>query len=306
MKKLLALFLSLAMVLSMSSTSFAADASSSTSKAGIMGTVVHEEIVPISANYQTLSINTDQASGLSIMSYVENEDGSFTTYQYLNGILTDEHTTTPGSGIVEHTYYNVDGTCTQSTENVAAEQGIISPEMLRGAQASIRDMGYMHYKHHYTGTIYSISVEVYDRFYQNSSYRFGQGTAKTLAEWTNTLLSVWSYSVNPMTILSGTIGFLSATGLLQAGLNGVYTVLVTRVVSCDYSNQTFYGTATAPSSNYPEGILEGTYAVIHDNGQSKIIREGYTVSGWGTSPFGRAMMYKVFSIDEAPTSWTKL
>ena len=65
-------------------------------------------------------------------------------------------------------------------------------------------------------------------------------------------------------------------------------------------------TAISPGTNYPEGELEGTYAVVENGSQLTIIREGYTVSSWGQSTFGRMMMYQVFSIDEAPTYWSNL
>lgn len=308
MKKFFALILTLSMICSMSTTAFATSNSTGTTKAGIIGTIAHEETVQLTQEFQILSETTGTTTGLSTMSYVENPDGSYTTYQYLDGVLTDKHTTIPGSGIVYHTYYNPDGTYTESTENVAAQQGIVPPSMLRGApdHVSTRDMGYMHYYHSWTNTTYSISVEIYDRYYEDSEFTFGKGTAKTLADWTTTLLSVWSFSTNPATMLSLTIDFLSATGLLNKGLNAVYTVAFTRTIPCTYANQTFYGTATAPSTNYPEGELEGTYAVVKNGNQTKTIREGYTVSNWGESTFGRMMMYQVFGIDEAPTSWTNL
>ena len=41
-------------------------------------------------------------------------------------------------------------------------------------------------------------------------------------------------------------------------------------------------------------------------GSTKIKTEGYTVRDWGNPSMGRWMMYNVFGIDEAPTSWTNL
>lgn len=309
MKKFIAFILSIAMINSISATAFATGDFTEETRPEIIGTIVHEEAVQLSQDYQPLKANTEnQVTGLSTMSYVENADGSYTIYQYLNGVLTDQHTTIPGSGTVDHIYYNFDGTYTESTENVAAQQGIVPASMLRGApdHVSIRDMGYMHYNHPWTGTIYSISVEIYDRYYMDSEFTFGKGTAKTLADWTTTILSVWAFTTNPVTIASCTIDFLSATGLLSKGLNALYTVAFTRTIPCTYANQTFYGTATAPNTNYPEGELEGTYAVVKNGNQTKTIREGYTVSSWGQSTFGRMMMYQVFGIDEAPTSWTNI
>lgn len=133
MKKFFALILTLSMICSMSTTAFATSNSTGTTRAGIIGTIAHEETVQLTQEFQILSETTGTTTGLSTMSYVENPDGSYTTYQYLDGVLTDKHTTIPGSGIVYHTYYNPDGTYTESTENVAAQQGIVPPSMLRGA-----------------------------------------------------------------------------------------------------------------------------------------------------------------------------
>lgn len=309
MKKFLTMILSLSIICSSSVTAFAANNFTNKTKEGIIGTVVREETVQISEECQTLGASMgNQTAALSTMSYLENADGSYTIYQYLNGVLTEKHSTIPGNGVVDHTYYNPDGTYFNVTENVAAQQGIVPAAMLRGVpdHISIRDMGYMRYNHPWTGTVYSISVEIYDRYYENNTFTFGIGTAKTLADWTATVLSVWAFAVNPITVASQIIGSLSSTGLLILGVNALYTVAFTKTIPCSYYNQTFYGTAISPGTNYPEGELEGTYAVVENGSQLTIIREGYTVSSWGQSTFGRMMMYQVFSIDEAPTYWSNL
>ncbi|MBR4210291.1 MAG: hypothetical protein IKQ96_08775 [Lachnospiraceae bacterium] len=308
MKKVLAIILSISLICSASTVVFATDNSTNKIRTGIIGTIAHEETVQLSEEYQSFSANTGNQTALSTMSYTENADGSYTIYQYLNGVLIEEHSTIPGNGIVDHTYYNPDGSYINVTENVALQQGKDPDAMLRGApdHVSIRDMGYMRYNHPWTGTVYSISVEIYDRYYENSTFTFGVGTAKSLAEWTVTLLSVWDFIVNGASIALVILESLSATGLLVQGLNAIYTVAFTKTIPCSYYNQTFYGTATSPGTNYPEGVLEGTYAVVVDGSQTSIIREGYTVSSWGQSTFGRMMMYQVFSIDEAPTYWSNL
>ncbi len=309
MKKFLALILSLSMICSMTPVAFAASPPTGKTRTGIVGVIVHEEATQLSQEHQLLRTSSEgQATGLSTMSYTENADGSYTTYQYLDGVLTDKHTTIPGSGIVNHTYYNLDGTYTEVTENVSAQQGIVSAAMFSGApdHVSTRNMGYMHYDHIWTGTRYSISVEIYDRYYYDSEFTFGVGDAKTLADWTSALLAVWAFSVNPVTLASAIVGFLSATGLLNLGVDAIYTALFTQTIRCTYANQTFYGTATAPNTNYPVGELEGTYAVVKNGSQTETITEGYTAGDWGNRTFGRMMMYRVFGIDDAPTSWTNL
>ena len=211
MKRFLSVLLSLSLVLGISSSALAAEIHSS----NIIGTIYWEETV----DTPTMQNTNESESVTAVSSFTKNSDGSYTTYQYIDGTLTDKHTTIPGSGIVYHTYYESDGSVLETVENVALDQGLLPANTSsRGVptNVSIRDMGYMHYYHSWTGKYYSIFVEIKDEYYgeEDTEFTFRQGTAKTLAEWTNTLLSVWAFTVNPMTILSGIIGFLSATGLL--------------------------------------------------------------------------------------------
>lgn len=80
---------------------------------------------------------------------------------------------------------------------------------------------------------------------------------------------------------------------------------MTERIKCDFYNQEIHGTATS-HSGYPHVILDGTYAFVTEKGETEIITEGYTVRDWGNSSMGRWMMYNVFGIDEAPTSWSNL
>lgn len=95
MRKFLALILTLSMICSMSTTAFATSNSAGTTRAGIIGTIAHEETVQLTQEFQTLSENTGTAVGLSTMSYVENPDGSYTTYQYLDGVLFNKFSSVP-------------------------------------------------------------------------------------------------------------------------------------------------------------------------------------------------------------------
>lgn len=117
---------------------------------------------------------------------------------------------------------------------------------------------------------------------------------------------MWAFATCGHKIAVEIIGFLSATNVLDEGLNGIYTALVTKSIPCSYNNQRFYGNATAPSTDYPEGFLVGTYAVVKNGTQSKVITGGYTVRDWGQPTFGRMMLYRVFGIDDTPTSWSNM
>lgn len=73
-----------------------------------------------------------------------------------------------------------------------------------------------------------------------------------------------------------------------------------------YYNQSIRGVPTQPTGRGKEHTLTGTYCFLDVTGSTKIKTEGYTVRDWGNPSMGRWMMYNVFGIDEAPTSWTNL
>lgn len=75
---------------------------------------------------------------------------------------------------------------------------------------------------------------------------------------------------------------------------------------CTYYNQSIRGVPTQPTGRGKEHTLTGTYCFLDVTGSTKIKTEGYTVRDWGNPSMGRWMMYNVFGIDEAPTSWTNL
>ncbi|WP_459128942.1 hypothetical protein [Guggenheimella bovis] len=269
------------------------------------GEVIHQEMVKVSQENQLLSRDgTYSKEVLSTTSAKENADGSFTTFQYLGNRLTDEHTTVPGSGVVKHTFYKPNGEVHRYTEKLSSSSSPNSVEPFGFPDwESKRQMGNIYYKSLTTGVTYSINVKINEEYYKNKVFRFGKGTAKTLAEWTSKILSTWLFIADGISIAKKIIFDIIKDKVLSQTTNALYTVLITRDVVCDYSNQIFYGNATSPSKNYPEGRLEGTYAVVNNNGKKKIIREGFTVSNWRQDTFGRLLMYQVFGIDESPTYW---
>ena len=258
MKRFAAILLSILMTATLSLPAFAT-ASTQDSRGTIRGTIYWEKTYSNERlDESTSAYNLPEDTTTLVASYVENPDGSYTTYQYANGTLTEEHTTVPGSGVVEHVYYNADGTVTQSVENVALAQALARTSdggyQVQGppAQTTQRDMGYIHYRNSWTNTIYSVFVQTYDEYYPDSEFLFRQGLAKALAEWTSDILSMWAFATSGHKIVVEIISFLSATNVLDEGLNGIYTALVTKSIPCSYNNQRFYGNATAPSTDYPE------------------------------------------------------
>lgn len=314
MKKFLCIIISLSMVLSISVNAFAAESpdigwkiEEPTTAPGIEGIIFYQE----NSSDSNVSTKNSKTEIVYTVSYTENSDGSYTVYQYENDTLIEEHTTTPNSGVVYHEIYNADGTVTESTEIIKEVTEEITlraasntcPYSKLASNSAVSSLGYMHYRNLLTNTIYSISCELVSEQHLGQSYTFGQGTAKSLADWTSALIAWFPFVINPVSIVSQVLVILQQTGVLSKGASSLITVLVTKTMVCDYYKQEIHGTSTS-HSGYPHVVLEGTYAAIKVNGVTEIQTEGYTVRDWGKSAFGRWMMYKVFGIDEAPTSWT--
>ena len=317
MKKVVSVVLIIACVMSLMVPAFAVEEQNNTawkfdpvSVVGIEGKVIYQDTA---ADAGIATISGEPATE-TIMSYTENEDGTYTIFQYMNGILTEEHTTAPGSGIVERKIYSADGSFTETTEITCevSEVDIVSADVMplasghTCAQSKLAsNLGYMHYIHSFTNTIYSINCDVISEQHLGQEYTFGAGTAKTLSNWTSTLLSIFPIFKNPTVMIAKFIVFAQDKGILSAAIEGIITAAVTKTMVCDFYNQEIHGTATS-HSGYPHVILEGTYAFVTLNGETRVETEGYTVRQWGNSGMGRWMMYKVFGIDEAPTSWSNL
>lgn len=290
MKKLLSTILCLAMMLSLATPALAA---SSTTASGIRGEIIYQE------GGNSLS----RSSPTVIVSSVKNRDGSYTICQYSNGVLQEEHTTVPGSGFVSSKIYNADGSVSPSQK--ITRQSTFSAAAARGS-TSTRPLGYMHYRNSFTQEIFSINCTVTDEQHINEPFTFYANTAWTLSELIADILSIWAFFANPASLAKQVIDMLSDVGLLEYALNGVISAVITKTVRCTYYNQSIRGVPTQPTGRGKEHTLTGTYCFLDVTGSTKIKTEGYTVRDWGNPSMGRWMMYNVFGIDEAPTSWTNL
>ena len=286
MRKFTSLILSLIMVFSLASPALAFSEST------------NEEIIYQESYQDTRSGKTSTVTETS----KANHDGSYTISQYSDGRILEAHTTIPGSGVVNHKEYRTDGTVRETTE--ITRPNIYSSNTQRST--STRHLGYMHYRHYLTQQIFSINCTVIDEQHVNEPYTFNAGTAATLAEMIANILSIWAFFANPANLAKQVIDMLSDVGLLEYTLNGIISVLITRTVYCTYYNQEIVGTPTQPSGSGSEHSLYGTYCFLTNAGTTQIKTEGYTVRDWGNPSMGRWMMYNVFGIDEAPTSWTNL
>lgn len=308
MKKVLSMILCLTMILTLSPTAFAAERLTPKTAPGIKGTIVFRETGPTGSS---TSRNSDIAR--VTVSYKDNGNRSYTIYQYNNETLIEEHTTTAGSGIIDHKFYNNDGTITTEREIVQNSQGMIISPLVNndpysglGSGASTRPLGYMHYHNTWTQEIFSINCYVIDEQHINQPYTFYKDTAKSLANWISTLISIWAFYANPADLMTQVVSGLSAYGVLTGVLTGILTVVMTKTVRCTYYNQEIHGEPTKPAGRGKHARLDGTYCFLDISGSSDIKMEGYTVRDWGDSTMGRWMMYKVFGIDEVPASWTNL
>lgn len=296
MRKLTALILSLIMVFSLSLPALAVAVAPDALDVTTTGT--DEEII-----YQE-SYQNARGGGTSTVTVTSraNPDGSYTISQYNNGRVLEAHTTIPGSGVVYHKEYLADGTVLKTTE--ITNQTAYSTNNHRST--STRHLGYMHYRNPYTQQIFSINCTVIDEQHVNEPYTLHAGTAATLAQMISEILSVWAFVANPANLVKQMIDTMSDVGLLEHQINGIISVLITKTIYCTYYNQEIVGTPTQPSGVGQEHSLYGTYCFLTNVGNTQIKSEGFTVREWGNPSMGLLMMFNVFGIDEAPTSWTNL
>lgn len=314
MKKLISAILCLTMTLTMAVPAFAAQptpALQSTTREGIIGDIFYEETTP-SVTRSTEAVNT-------ILSGTVNDDGTVSTYQYENDELIEYHTTVPGSGIVVSTYINEDGTTTTKEtvvkENATAntEESSISTYAFANTSTeilsptSVRNLGYMHYRNNFTNELFSIDCEVREKYHGYEYYTFNKGAAETLSFWTNSIIAVFTFQKSLANAMANAIFQRAISyGIVAYVVNKGYEALLTRTIPCYWYDQEIHGTPTSPSGRGTERYLPGVYAFVNFGSGLEVKTEGYTVRDWGNSSMGRWMMYNVFGIDEAPTSWTNL
>ena len=225
----------------------------------------------------------EQLPPTTILSSVDNPDGSITIYEYENNVLIEAHTTQPGSGRIDSVYYDATGNTTTETEftkrQTRADTDI--PD-----EVHFRNLGYMHYRNTFTNTIFSINCDLREGWFKDREYTFNAGTSQRLGKWTAAIVSIFFFHHEAET--------------------GFYSCVLTRTIVCDYYNQEIHGEPTQPSGQGESARLDGVYAYVDYGSGPEVKTEGYTVRDWGNSGMGRQMMYKVFGIDEAPTSWSNV
>ena len=330
MKKLISILVSVAMVISMAPSAFAAQPNTSTrTQDGIIGTILYEDTLSINGTSNTTHTTGSTSSSATnvdiIVSSVNNQDGSVTIYEYHDNLLSQYHTTFPGSGVLYSTYIDEDGssrsetTFTKSSPSVTqipvpdtlvatrATTNYTSTESNINNPTSVRNLGYMHYRHTFTDTFYSISCEVIERYHPNEEFTFNETTGGEISFWVGSILSVFMLTAPAGTILAKAIvQKLITAGIIALGFGTTYFGVGSTTIRCNWYEQEIHGTPTAPSGRGKEIYLSGIYAYVDYGNGPEVETEGYTVRDWGNPTMGRWMMYNVFGIDESPTSWSNL
>ncbi|WP_147576930.1 hypothetical protein [Clostridium phoceensis] len=245
----------------------------------------------------------EQLPPTTILSSVDNPDGSITIYEYENNVLIEAHTTQPGSGRIDSVYYDATGNTTTETEftkrQTRADTDI--PD-----EVHFRNLGYMHYRNTFTNTIFSINCDLREGWFKDREYTFNAGTSQRLGKWTAAIVSIFFFHHEAEKMAEKIVSGATSYGILEKLATGFYSCVLTRTIVCDYYNQEIHGEPTQPSGQGESARLDGVYAYVDYGSGPEVKTEGYTVRDWGNSGMGRQMMYKVFGIDEAPTSWSNV
>lgn len=151
--------------------------------------------------------------------------------------------------------------------------------------------------------LHTIDCNLRSGHFKDREFTFNAGEAKQLGYWTAAIVSIF-FHVAPEKLAWKIVSGATSYGILEKLATGVYTCLLTRTIVCDYYNQEIHGEPTKPDGRGTSARLDGVYAFVNYGSGTEVETEGYTVRDWGNSTMGREMMYKVFGIDDAPTSWT--
>ena len=223
-------------------------------------------------------------------------NGTYSYKEYWDGQLKENHNTGPGSGTILHQTYESDGSISQSIEIVGGGNtgSLIQPQ---GFQT--RDLGYMHY----SGTLYTISIfcHLEENYTEGDTYVINKNLAKSASWWISELVSRLGFIGK---IASNVLEEFILEEIFSDAIEGVVTALITTTVTANVYDQTIVGNCTSHSGR-PTGRLTGQVAYVHTSSTgTKIYREGYTTSLWGTGELGRQMFWKVWGTEYTPTSWT--
>lgn len=236
-------------------------------------------------------------SGVNIIITEEdNFNGSYTYREYWDGILQEEHTTVPGSGIITSDYYENAILLYRKIENIAISN-VKSDFTINGWQ--YRDLGYMHYYDGIVGPI-SIFCKVEEYYSQDNLYVVNEHVAKSLSGWITTFVSGLGLV---SAIATGVVENLIVSGVLSAIISGTITALLTYTVMANVYDQTIVGNCTSHSGK-PTGRLTGQLAYVNTGSGLKLHKSGYNTTMWGTDALGRQMFWKVIGVEYTPTSWT--
>lgn len=328
MKKFISVLLSLAMIVSLVPNVFAAQPIiSATTRTGILGEILYEDSISTdSLSDAELTTANDHVN--IIVSFLNNPDGSVTIYEYHNNQLSQYHSTFPGSGILYSTYVNEDGTSRSeitftkasrneslpaptpsfvSSASTRATTNYTSTESNINSPSSVRNLGYMHYRHTFTNTLYSIDCEVIERYHPDEEFTFNETTGGEISFWVGSIVSVFMLGAGPGTFLANKlVQKLITAGIIALGFGTTYFGVGSHTIRCNWYEQEIHGDPTAPSGSGQDIYLSGIYAFVDYGDGPEVETEGYTVRDWGNPSMGRWMMYNVFGIDESPSSWTNL
>jgi len=325
MKKLFSILLSVAFMISLVPSAFAAHSPISTKATDeVMGEVIYEDSI-----FVTDPSNVKTSSRVDIIvSSVTNSDGSVTIYEYHNNELSQYHSTFPGSGILYSTYLNDDGSSRTETTitkddrstftslpspdtgtdvSTRSSSNYTSTESNINNPTSVRNLGFMHYRHNFTNTLYSIDCEIIERYHPNEEFTFNENTGGSISFWVGTITSVLMLTAAPGTFFARKIvQKLITIGVIALGAGTTYFGVGSHTIRCNWYEQEIHGDPTAPSGQGQDIYLSGIYAFVDYGDGPEVETEGYTARDWGNPSMGRWMMYNVFGIDDSPHTWTNL
>lgn len=257
----------------------------------------------------------DGDGNVNVLSSYFNEDGSESTFAYVNGTLTEMGRIYAEEGYYEYAVvpssFTLSESATVQFERIEVERlnettstasiDSISPYAL----PTTRTLGYMEYTT-LSNVRYSILCQVNEWTLDGITISSRSGNLGTVLQFAMWLASLYGI---PEAIASNIVANLIVNVVIEFTGSVLQTIVTTKFLGTEV-HQEISGQERSPSTThsgdlgrgiikYPQVIGAATYTHYDEPYET----EGYTTELWRTGELGRAMFYEVFGIEYTPDTW---
>ena len=293
MKKIVSLLLAVALCVSLTTPALAAES-----------TPVQKTVGVQNSKGETIGVVYNTPDVEIVVTYVEEDSGFATLYEYHNGVLIEMAQVMPGASCYNRAVISEattrSGVVWERVDIASNTNDEATPYVV--TRKTTRTLGSMHYVNSIMGQTYSIECEV-DEWYLDEKEVEVQGTLGKIVEAAAFFAGVLGLPIAASTAL--------VNSLIEAALLYVFEEILHAAtmieVTANVIEQRIYGECTSHSGK-PIGDLGDAKIISVSSNSSKYpgetLYEGYHTDMWRTNELGSAMFWKVFGVEYTPTYWT--